>query len=145
MSRNDGPISGHKPWPAGGQPAEQADEKPAPRREVTYRCAKGHATTLVFAAEAVPPGSWDCRTCGLPAALDGAAGGPGGGAVLPGYRKPGEASTVLKNQITHWDQLRGRRSLAELEALLKERLAEVQQQRAVGVRRYLTAGAGAAS
>ena len=48
-TRTGGPISGHKPWPAGGQPAEQADEKPAPRREVTYRCASGHATVLVFA------------------------------------------------------------------------------------------------
>lgn len=116
-TRTGGPISGHKPWPAGGQPAEQADEKPAPRREVAYRCAKGHATTLVFAAKAELPDSWDCRTCGLAAGLDGPPGDP--------------AARKGAKDMSAWALLRERRTIADLEAALAERLAEVRQQRGV--------------
>ena len=45
-----------------------------PRIQVSYRCAKGHDTQLVFAQlpEDQIPGSWDCRRCGATATRDGA-------------------------------------------------------------------------
>ena len=43
-----------------------------PRLGVTYRCAKGHETALVFAKlpEDQIPGVWDCRRCGGTATRD---------------------------------------------------------------------------
>ena len=43
-----------------------------PRIAVTYRCAKGHETSLVFAKlpEEQIPGVWDCRRCGGAATRD---------------------------------------------------------------------------
>ncbi len=43
-----------------------------PRVGVTYRCAKGHETSLVFAKlpDEQIPGVWDCRRCGAPATRD---------------------------------------------------------------------------
>jgi hypothetical protein len=44
-----------------------------PRIRVTYWCAKGHETQLVFLRlpdEQIPAG-WDCRRCGAPASRDG--------------------------------------------------------------------------
>lgn len=40
-----------------------------PRIRVSYWCAKGHETSLVFAQlpEDQIPGAWDCRRCGCPA------------------------------------------------------------------------------
>ncbi|HEY2959950.1 MAG TPA: RNA polymerase-binding protein RbpA [Actinomycetota bacterium] len=40
----------------------------APRRVVTYLCAREHLVTVPFAAEAEVPQAWECR-CGQPAAL----------------------------------------------------------------------------
>lgn len=113
-TRTGGPISGHKPWPAVGQPTEQ-NREPAPRQEVTYRCARGHTTALVFAAEAEPPDSWDCRTCGRSAGLDGPPGDP--------------AARKGAKDMSPWALLLERRSIPELEAALAERLAEIRQQR----------------
>jgi hypothetical protein len=44
-----------------------------PRIRVSYRCAKGHETSLVFAQlpEEQIPGVWDCRRCGGTATRDG--------------------------------------------------------------------------
>ena len=114
-TRNGGPISGYAPWGRGDQLPQDADTEPAPRREVTYSCAKEHTTALTFAAEAEPPSSWDCRTCGLPAGLDGA---PGGAAARKGAK-----------DMSPFALLRERRTISELEAGLKERLAEVRKQR----------------
>ena len=43
-----------------------------PRIRVSYRCAKGHETPLVFARlpEDQIPGVWDCRRCGGTATRD---------------------------------------------------------------------------
>lgn len=43
-----------------------------PRIRVSYRCAKGHETALVFALipEDQIPGVWDCRRCGCAATRD---------------------------------------------------------------------------
>ncbi|WP_446698747.1 RNA polymerase-binding protein RbpA [Arthrobacter sp. H16F315] len=43
-----------------------------PRTRVSYRCAKGHETALVFAQlpDEQIPGVWDCRHCGGTATRD---------------------------------------------------------------------------
>jgi rubredoxin len=80
----------------------------APRIGVVFDCEHGHATTVPFAAEADLPTSWECRVCGAVA-----------------LRRDGEQpeSKPVKAARTHWDMLLERRSLAELEEVLAERLA----------------------
>ena len=85
---------------------------PAETRHVTYQCASGHEFVIRFFAEAdVIPYRWDCRTCSAPAHTDDPA-----AEVVPTSRR-GVGRTK-----TPWQQLRERRSIAELEALLDERL-----------------------
>lgn len=80
----------------------------APRLRTAYDCPNGHATEVPFAAEADIPSSWECRVCGVTALLrDGA--------------QPEEKKG--KPARTHWDMLLERRSTAELEEVLAERLA----------------------
>lgn len=79
----------------------------APRVPTTFDCPRGHATTVPFAAEAEVPSSWECRVCGATALLrDGA--------------QPEEKTG--KPVRTHWDMLLERRTIAELEEVLAERL-----------------------
>ena len=80
----------------------------APRLRTAYDCPNGHATEVPFAAEADIPSSWECRVCGVPALLR------NGG---PAEEKKGKPAR------THWDMLLERRSTAELEEVLAERLA----------------------
>ena len=42
----------------------------APRVQVAFYCANGHATLPSFASEAALPDEWDCPKCGLPASQD---------------------------------------------------------------------------
>ncbi|HUR51926.1 MAG TPA: RNA polymerase-binding protein RbpA [Mycobacteriales bacterium] len=80
----------------------------APRIGVAFDCPRGHATTVPFAAEADIPSSWECRVCGATALRrDGA--------------QPDDKPS--KPARTHWDMLLERRSIAELEEVLAERLA----------------------
>ena len=79
----------------------------APRMTVTYHCPAGHVINMPFAAEAEVPIEWECA-CGEMALLT--------DATRP-EPKP------VKPVRTHWDMLRERRSIAELEELLQERLA----------------------
>ena len=80
----------------------------APRLRAVYDCPQGHESTVPFAAEAEIPSIWECRVCGSPALLrDGAA---------PEQKK-------TKPARTHWDMLLERRTAAELEEVLAERLA----------------------
>ena len=38
------------------------------RRETTYKCDTcEHVTTLMFASDAEPPQTWECRSCGAAA------------------------------------------------------------------------------
>ena len=79
----------------------------APRQDVDYICANGHQFAMPFSLEAEVPAVWECRICGAQALRrDGAA--------------PEEKSG--KPVRTHWDMLLERRSLAELEEVLAERL-----------------------
>lgn len=91
------------------------------RRETTYTCdACGHVTNLMFAADAEPPQTWECRSCGAEARLN----------------IDGKAVTLEENDEkavrTHWDMLLERRTRAELEELLEERLAFLRARRGAG-------------
>jgi hypothetical protein len=80
--------------------------EPAPRQVAEYVCPNGHTITIPFAAEVEVPPLWECR-CGAEALLR--------DAQRP-EAKPGRPPR------THWDMLLERRTIAELEALLDERL-----------------------
>ena len=83
----------------------------APRQEIGFDCPKGHHFSVVFAEEADLPTIWECPRCGDPARRsDG---------VEPETKE-------TKTPRTHWDMLRERRSIAELEDLLAERLGEIR-------------------
>lgn len=80
---------------------------PAERRTVSYVCPEGHTTVVPFSVEAEEiPYDWTCR-CGRVA-------------IRPDMTAP-EAKPE-RHQRTHWDMLLERRSIAELEDLLAERL-----------------------
>ncbi|MFP5335505.1 MAG: RNA polymerase-binding protein RbpA [Actinomycetes bacterium] len=84
----------------------EAGVEPAPRRIAEYDCPNGHVITIPFSVEAEVPALWECR-CGAEALL------------RDGERpeaKPGRPAR------THWDMLLERRTIAELEVLLDERL-----------------------
>jgi hypothetical protein len=80
--------------------------EPAPRQMAEYVCANGHVTVLPFSVEADVPPLWECR-CGEEGLLRNAA-------------RPDAKPT--RHQRTHWDMLLERRTVAELEDLLTERL-----------------------
>jgi len=69
-------------------------------------CSQGHITTLPFSVEADVPALWECR-CGEQA-------------LLRDAERPEAKAT--KHVRTHWDMLLERRTVAELEDLLAERL-----------------------
>lgn len=79
----------------------------APRQQVAYICSKGHAFEIPMAEDAEIPHVWECARCGAEARLvDGA-----------------EPETKQEKPVrTHWDMLRERRSIPELEQILSERL-----------------------
>lgn len=79
----------------------------APRQQIGFDCPREHHFTMTFSQEAELPAVWECPKCGQESRRsDG---------VLP-EEKEG------KPVRTHWDMLRERRSIAELEDLLAERL-----------------------
>ncbi len=80
----------------------------AARQRVAYVCSQGHEFDIPMAADAEVPALWECPRCGAAA-----------------RRSDGTEpdQKVEKPARTHWDMLLERRSIAELEALLDERLA----------------------
>jgi len=85
----------------------------APRALTAYDCAHGHETTVPFAAEADIPPTWECRVCGAEA-------------LRRDVEQPEAKAT--KPARTHWDMLLERRTIAELEEVLAERLAALHEQ-----------------
>ena len=85
----------------------------AERQKVYYDCACGKIIELPFSMEAEIPAVWECR-CGAEALLR--------GGQWP-EKKP------EKPQRTHWDMLLERRSVSDLEELLKERLELLRESR----------------
>jgi RNA polymerase-binding protein len=96
-----------------GSLSYETDEhvEPAERQMIRYVCPKGHQTVLPFSAEAEEiPLTWSCR-CGDDAT------------VVTRSPKLAEPSERPERHVrTHWDMLLERRSIADLEALLEERL-----------------------
>ena len=80
--------------------------EPAERQLVSYHCPNGHTVTVPMSLEADVPPLWECR-CGAEA-LRADTDAP--------EKKAGKPAR------THWDMLLERRSIAELEVLLDERL-----------------------
>ncbi len=78
----------------------------AERQRVIYDCSCGKTIELPFSTEAEVPAVWECR-CGSEALLR--------GGQWP-EKKP------VKPARTHWDMLLERRTVADLEELLDERL-----------------------
>src|SRR3954453_5843822 len=86
---------------------DEAGVEFAARQEVGYDCPRQHQLTIVFAAETKVRARWECPRWG--------------GESL---RSDGERPEAKEEKParTHWDMLRERRSIAELEELLAERL-----------------------
>lgn len=86
--------------------------EPAERLLVQYDCPRGHRTVVPFSVDAEDiPLTWDCR-CG------------GTGTVssdVPNLAVPEDRAE--RHVRTHWDMLLERRTIADLEELLEERLA----------------------
>lgn len=88
--------------------------EPAPRNIAAYRCPRGHEFTIPFSEDAEVPVTWECRLDGTSAELvDGPA---------PEAKKP-------KPVRTHWDMLMERRTVADLEEVLAERLDVLRARR----------------
>ena len=99
-----------------GSSPMRPDERtePAPRRAVSYFCAAGHASEILFAAEVAAPESWDCPRCGQPAGLD--AENPPGKLRAEPYK-------------SHLAYVKERRTDEDGERILAEALAKVRQRR----------------
>ena len=80
--------------------------EPAPRQMAEYLCPDGHITVLPFSVEADVPALWECR-CGKE------------GLLRDADRPDAKPGRPVR---THWDMLLERRTVAELEDLLTERL-----------------------
>jgi hypothetical protein len=86
----------------------------APRRTIRYACPKDHEFEVPFSDDAEVPAMWECRLHGTASKLiDG---------TEPETKK-------VKPPRTHWDMLLERRSVAELEVLLNERLELLAERR----------------
>ncbi|KRE78597.1 RNA polymerase-binding protein RbpA [Arthrobacter sp. Soil763] len=90
-----------------------------PRVSVTYQCAKGHQTVLVFAKlpEEQIPGVWDCRRCGGAATRD-------------------EARFALEDEPaegykSHLEYVKERRSSQDAEDVLAGALEKLRARRAL--------------
>lgn len=80
----------------------------APRQEISFDCPSGHHFSVMFSEEAELPAQWECQRCGKVA-------------VRADGTQPEEKE--VKPPRTHYDMLRERRSIPELEELMAERLA----------------------
>ena len=86
----------------------------AARQQVGYRCAQGHEFEITMSVEADIPAVWECPRCGEEALS------------TSGVVREEKAEKPVR---THWDMLLERRSVEELEELLKERLEIIKARR----------------
>lgn len=103
----------------------ESDENVVPMASFpeVFHCPAGHVQTLNFSAEAEEiPGTWDCPKCGRTAHRDETAARrvatTEGDLSVPTISPRTAVATK-----TPWDMLIERRTMAELEELLQERLA----------------------
>jgi hypothetical protein len=99
------PLIARVPWPADSI-GEVPYDRPAARKVVTWTCQRGHRFTTVFAATADVPEAWECR-CGKPA----------------GITQPEAGQTEHERRM---EQVLGRRTPAQLEELLAERISAIR-------------------
>ncbi|WP_454294860.1 RNA polymerase-binding protein RbpA [Salana multivorans] len=101
----------------GAGPMGEAERgEAAPRVWVSYWCASGHETRPSFAEDAsvLPPETWDCPRCGLPAGQD---------------RENPPSAPKNEPYKTHLAYVKERRSDAEGAELLEEALAALRERR----------------
>jgi hypothetical protein len=79
----------------------------AARQQVGYACPQGHRFEIPMSVEADVPAVWECPRCGAE------------GLSVDGITKEEKPEKPVR---THWDMLLERRSVDELEDILKERL-----------------------
>lgn len=87
----------------------------AARQMTRYRTPNGEEFEIPFADDVEVPGTWLCRNGTEGTRID-----EGGDLAEP---------KKFKVPRTHWDMLRERRSIEELEELLKERLENINSRR----------------
>lgn len=111
----DRTVGGRLPWSRGFVLAEPDRDTPVAKRLALYVCPQGHDFQRWFARDAEQPDEWECphhsamaRRCQLLP-------------PLPDSRPVGGR--------THWDDVRKRRSIAELEENLAHALARCAQAR----------------
>jgi thioesterase domain-containing protein len=90
----------------------------SPRKRSTYRTTDGEVFEIVFAADAEVPQNWESPKSGHEGVLLDDAG-------VPVVQDVAEA----KIPRSHWDMLLERRTRAELEELLEERLSYLRARR----------------
>jgi hypothetical protein len=96
----------------------------ASRRKATYRTQDGTAFEVVFAADAEVPEVWESPRTGQEGRLVG-----DDGALVQ------SEEIETKAPRTHWDMLLERRTRAELEVLLEERLEFLRARRGAELRK----------
>ena len=89
------------------------DHDLAPRQMVKYRTPDGEIFDVPFADDAEIPEEWLCKNGQVGTLIEG----------------EGVESKPQKPPRTHWDMLRERRSLEELDVLLEERLEILRKRR----------------
>lgn len=85
-----------------------------------YRCANGHDSSVVFAAEAEIPQTWQCKNCANE------------GILLADGKEVVLENVEDKTPRSHWEMLLERRSRDELEEILQERLEYIRARRKAG-------------
>lgn len=89
------------------------DHDLAPRQLVKYKTADGEIYEVPFADDAEIPEEWMCKNGKLGILMEG----------------EGVESKPIKPPRTHWDMLRERRSIEELDVLLEERIEALRKRR----------------
>ena len=89
------------------------DHDLAPRQMVKYRTDSGEIFEVPFAEDAEIPESWLCKNGQMGTLVEG----------------EGVESKPAKPPRTHWDMLRKRRSIEELDELLEERIEHLRKRR----------------
>lgn len=95
----------------------------ASRQRAQYRTSEGESFEVVFSADAEVPDTWESPKSGREGVL-----------IAPDGTPVDIAQSEIKAPRTHWDMLLERRSIAELEELLEERLQLLRARRGTGER-----------
>lgn len=94
------------------------DHDLAPRQMVKYRTPSGEIFDVPFSDDAEIPEEWLCKNGQVGTLMEG----------------EGVESKPVKPPRTHWDMLRERRTLEELDVLLEERLDTLRKKRRAAAR-----------